>query len=260
MCVCVFSKLIVCANGTAAINFEHSWGDGVSVLRLANEIVEDARPVAKQQLQLQQQQQNNHQPQQQQQQQQATFRRVEWRVDDELKRAIDASVARYTADVGELSIQALKISGFGKSFFKARGIAPDGCVQQAIQLAMRKAYPRLQRPVATYESASTAAFKHGRTETIRPATKESASCIGVFLDAGTSRQERAAALRRAAERHRALSLEATLGQGADRHLFALRRVAALNGRTLPELYFDPAYARVNHNILSTSTLVRYICI
>ena len=40
----------------------------------------------------------------------------------------------------------------------------ERCVSvQAIQLAMRRAYPRLVRPVATYESASTAAFKCGRT-------------------------------------------------------------------------------------------------
>jgi hypothetical protein len=33
-------QLIVSRNGRAAINFEHSWGDGVCVLRLCNEIVE----------------------------------------------------------------------------------------------------------------------------------------------------------------------------------------------------------------------------
>lgn len=35
-------QLIVAKNGRAAINFEHSWGDGVSVLRFANEICEDS--------------------------------------------------------------------------------------------------------------------------------------------------------------------------------------------------------------------------
>ena len=36
-------QLLVCGNGAAAINFEHAWGDGVSVLRLANELHSDAR-------------------------------------------------------------------------------------------------------------------------------------------------------------------------------------------------------------------------
>uniref|UniRef100_A0A8C6BUE4 Carnitine O-palmitoyltransferase 2, mitochondrial n=1 Tax=Monodon monoceros TaxID=40151 RepID=A0A8C6BUE4_MONMO len=44
------------------------------------------------------------------------------------------------------------------------------------------------------------------------------------------------------------------GQGFDRHLFALRYLGAARGIDLPELYLDPAYRQINHNILSTSTL------
>uniref|UniRef100_A0A8C5YEN5 Carnitine O-palmitoyltransferase 2, mitochondrial n=1 Tax=Microcebus murinus TaxID=30608 RepID=A0A8C5YEN5_MICMU len=44
------------------------------------------------------------------------------------------------------------------------------------------------------------------------------------------------------------------GQGFDRHLFALRHLAAARGVALPDLYLDPAYRQINHNILSTSTL------
>uniref|UniRef100_A0A8C0XJY0 Carnitine O-palmitoyltransferase 2, mitochondrial n=1 Tax=Castor canadensis TaxID=51338 RepID=A0A8C0XJY0_CASCN len=44
------------------------------------------------------------------------------------------------------------------------------------------------------------------------------------------------------------------GQGFDRHLFAMRYLAAAKGIALPELYLDPAYGQINHNILSTSTL------
>lgn len=34
-------SLLVAKNGLAAINFEHSWGDGVAILRLFNEIYKD---------------------------------------------------------------------------------------------------------------------------------------------------------------------------------------------------------------------------
>uniref|UniRef100_A0A4W2HQ25 Carnitine O-palmitoyltransferase 2, mitochondrial n=1 Tax=Bos indicus x Bos taurus TaxID=30522 RepID=A0A4W2HQ25_BOBOX len=44
------------------------------------------------------------------------------------------------------------------------------------------------------------------------------------------------------------------GQGFDRHLFALRYLAAARGISMPELFLDPAYRQINHNILSTSTL------
>ncbi|XP_041134185.1 carnitine O-palmitoyltransferase 2, mitochondrial-like [Polyodon spathula] len=45
-----------------------------------------------------------------------------------------------------------------------------------------------------------------------------------------------------------------MGQGFDRHLFAMRYLANSKGQALPAFYQDPAYAAVNHNILSTSTL------
>lgn len=40
-------SLIVCKDGTAGINFEHSWGDGVAVLRYFNEIYNETidRPI-----------------------------------------------------------------------------------------------------------------------------------------------------------------------------------------------------------------------
>ncbi|XP_014670861.1 PREDICTED: carnitine O-palmitoyltransferase 2, mitochondrial-like isoform X2 [Priapulus caudatus] len=47
-----------------------------------------------------------------------------------------------------------------------------------------------------------------------------------------------------------------MGHGFDRHLFAMRRLAAARGRhgAAVELFDDRAYAAINHNRLSTSTL------
>lgn len=44
------------------------------------------------------------------------------------------------------------------------------------------------------------------------------------------------------------------GQGFDRHLFALRLLAQNNNMKTPDLFTDPAYERINYNILSTSSL------
>jgi hypothetical protein len=49
-------------------------------------------------------------------------------------------------------------------------------------------------------------------------------------------------------------LLACAGKGFDRHLFVLRIMAQQRGKELPEIFRDPAYAKINHNILSTSTL------
>ena len=56
---------------------------------------------------------------------------------------------------------------WGRNFVKKFKLSPDSLMQSAFQIAYYKIYGQY---VATYESASTSAFKLGRTETVRPAT------------------------------------------------------------------------------------------
>uniref|UniRef100_A0A8C0QRA5 Choline/carnitine acyltransferase domain-containing protein n=1 Tax=Chelonoidis abingdonii TaxID=106734 RepID=A0A8C0QRA5_CHEAB len=44
------------------------------------------------------------------------------------------------------------------------------------------------------------------------------------------------------------------GKGFDRHLFALKHLSVSRGDPMPELFLDSAYQKLNHIILSTSTL------
>lgn len=53
--------------------------------------------------------------------------------------------------------------------------------------------------------------------------------------------------------HGQLTREAAMGQGFDRHLFALKKFAEKTN-TLCNIFDDPNYAYLNHIILSTSTL------
>lgn len=107
-----------------------------------------------------------------------------------------------------------------------------------------------------YLQKGTAGFKKGRTETIRPATIESKAFVHSFIDEKASKQEKEDKLRKAADVHRKISTEASTGQGMDRHLFALRRIAMEHkDKPLPSIFTDPSYQRMNHNVLSTSTLV-----
>jgi carnitine O-palmitoyltransferase 2 len=143
------------------------------------------------------------------------------------------------------------------------------------------AYFRLTsgQTTATYESCSTAAFQHGRTECIRPAstlTKEFCEKVCGTSKSGSPSEMRSL-LKATCAYHGQLTKEAAMGQsrqggsslfssiffkvfnfhltgqGFDRHLFALRKLAESQGKKLP-IFCDPAYARINHNILSTSTL------
>lgn len=56
--------------------------------------------------------------------------------------------------------------------------------------------------------------------------------------------------------HSRISLDAKVGNGMDRHMFAMRDIATRGGDDgdVPALFNDPAYAALSEVILSTSTL------
>lgn len=76
------------------------------------------------------------------------------------------------------------------------------------------AYLRMTGQVgATYESCSTAAFKHGRTETLRSATQETTRCSQVFQkDSSASLEEKRRLLQECSDIHNQLTKEAAMGQ------------------------------------------------
>jgi carnitine O-acetyltransferase len=56
---------------------------------------------------------------------------------------------------------------------------------------------------------------------------------------------------------RDVSFAAVCGKGIDRHLFALKHIAAQEqqNKPIPAIFLDVGYQRLTHNTLSTSTLV-----
>ncbi|XP_040216392.1 carnitine O-palmitoyltransferase 2, mitochondrial [Rana temporaria] len=236
-------SIIMTKDGTAAINFEHSWGDGVAVLRFQNEVFKDSteQPAVSPQSAPAAVDSGN------------AVQKLTFHMDDSLKAAVTDAKKKFDALVGSLTIATMEFKRGGKEFLKTQKLSPDAISQLSFQMAYLRQYGQT---TATYESCSTAAFKHGRTETIRPASLYTKKCSEAFVK--NSSKHNAAELREmlneCSKYHGQLTKEAAMGQGFDRHLFALRYLAAGKGMSLPELYQDPAYARINHNILSTSTL------
>jgi carnitine O-palmitoyltransferase 2 len=70
------------------------------------------------------------------------------------------------------------------------------------------------KTAATYESCSTAAFKHGRTETVRSATIATAKTCGLFHSPAAERPsagELRACLHECTAKHNQLTKEAAMG-------------------------------------------------
>lgn len=85
------------------------------------------------------------------------------------------------------------------------------------------AYFKLQNgeTAATYESCSTAAFKHGRTETIRPATTATQNACRLFHSKDSTIPQLQEAMNECSKMHGQLTKEAATGkkQSAKYHIF-----------------------------------------
>lgn len=236
-------SIILAKDGQAAINFEHSWGDGVAVLRFQNEVFKDTteKPLVG----------PGSQPAGV--DSSSAVRRLEFKFTDELKAGITKAKENFQAAVSKLTIDAMEFKKGGKEQLKKKKLSADAISQLAFQMGFLRQYGQT---VATYESCSTAAFKHGRTETIRPATIHTKRCVKAFVEQPGQHtvEQLQGLLNECSKYHGQLTKEAAMGQGFDRHLFAMRYLANSKGMALNNLYQDPAYAAINHNILSTSTL------
>ncbi|XP_023168002.1 carnitine O-palmitoyltransferase 2, mitochondrial [Drosophila hydei] len=238
-------SLLISADGVTAINFEHSWGDGVAVLRYFNEVYRDMlnQPFVSES--------TPHTPANG---DCTNVRPLNFEIDNGTQAAVEAAYVQNASIVDSLDMNYLQYKLLNKGTCKRHGLSPDSIIQLAFQLAYRQAF---ERYVGTYESCSTSAFRHGRTETMRPCTMATKAFCEAVLQP-TQKQPSAGELRAMIDRcssvHGQLTKEAAMGQGFDRHLFALRHTAQLEGLSQPALFETEAYKRINNNIISTSTL------
>eukprot|EP01063_Lacrimia_lanifica_P024950 TRINITY_DN32750_c0_g1_i1.p2 TRINITY_DN32750_c0_g1~~TRINITY_DN32750_c0_g1_i1.p2 ORF type:complete len:670 (+),score=285.92 TRINITY_DN32750_c0_g1_i1:88-2097(+) len=229
-------SLLVSRNGWVCCSFEHSWGDGVAVMRWANDVFHTAA-------------ESRAKPRVQSPTEKPTL--MEFRLSDGAKKAIATAQKRLAKETARLSYDVSVYPELGKSALKRLKVSPDAFMQQAFQLGFRKLYNETR---STYESATTSAFKHGRTEAIRAATLESKAFVDAMMSDAATSASRLEALNAAFARHSEITKEAMMGKGVDRHLFALRKIAERQGGALPELFNDRGYAVLGENVLSTSTL------
>lgn len=66
---------------------------------------------------------------------------------------------RFDDETGKLEFEVFESDVLSKNYIKSKNLSPDGVIQMAYQLAYRR---HRGGTVSTYESSSTAAFKHGR--------------------------------------------------------------------------------------------------
>lgn len=217
-------QIIVCKNGSAGINFEHTGVDGHTVLRFASDVYTDtilrfAKSINGQATSLwasDSPDPSKRDP--------ASFgdvsttpHKLEWDMLPELSTALRFAETRLADLIQQNEFQTLEFKGYGKNFMTAMGFSPDAFVQMAFQGAYYGLYGRVEN---TYEPAMTKAFLHGRTEAIRAVSVESSDFVRTFW-ADHPAPKKIEALRKACQTHTARTKECAKALGQDRHLYAL---------------------------------------
>ncbi|KAH0550988.1 hypothetical protein GP486_007649, partial [Trichoglossum hirsutum] len=217
-------QIIVCSNGSAGINFEHTGVDGHTVLRMASDVYTDtilrfARTINGQAPSLwasASPDPSKRDP--------TSFgdvsttpHKLEWTMIPELNTALRFAETRLADLINQNEFQTLEFSGYGKNFMTSMGFSPDAFVQMAYQAAYYGLYGRVE---CTYEPAMTKIFLHGRTEAVRSVTEESVKFVKTFW-ADVPAKEKVETLKRACQKHAANTKDCANGLGHDRHLYAL---------------------------------------
>ncbi|KAG8764817.1 hypothetical protein FRC12_007866 [Ceratobasidium sp. 428] len=178
------------------------------------------------------------------------WRFLDWVVDANIEEEINGAEARAKAIVEDSDASQLWFSEYAADWMKKSAkVSPDAYIQLAIQLAW---YKQRGGFTATYETASTRLFKHGRTDVIRTYSSDSRAFVKAMVDALATPEARLAALQQAATSHNAYTRDASMGKGCDRHLFGLKQMLR-PGESSP-LFEDKLFAKSAEWKLSTSGL------
>ena len=230
-------SLLVTENGKAGVNWEHSWGDGGTIINMMESVHADYLrrvPISR----------GNGRK--------ADMQRVDQVLDNDIMGQVKEAKQQFEAAKSGYDLIEFNCDAFGKDRVKKFGLSPDSVSQLIFQLAYWRTHGSC---VGTYEACSTAAFRSGRTETIRSCTSEMKKCSVAFdYDHGANLSDLTELMRKVSSKHVSLCREAAQGQGFDRHLFALRALNRWDGREELDLFTDPSWNKMSSIGLSTSTV------
>jgi hypothetical protein len=237
-------QLIVTADGKVCSNSEHSWGDGIALVRWGGELLkeisdpsypltispDDTTPAS------------------------YSVSRFQWNLTMDVIKMAELSTEKARNLARTWTFSEFYFEDFGADFFKEYGFSPDSVMQQIMQLAYHKRHNKM---VSAYCVAQHMAFKAGRNERMRGSTTLAAAFVD-SVTKGESVAEQHKKLKAACARHSDLSRMCTMGLGFDRHMYALSKLAEIEcqngGDAVPDLFTDDGFVALMTDTLCSSSL------
>jgi len=161
-------QFIVLPDGNAGFLGEHALADGAPTLRLCSELL----PVARAALSAVSESTVSLLTPSGSSVKELVWKELVWEDLERVSGGIAEAKHLFAAEVKGHQTARVAVDGLGSDAIKQLGVAPDPFCQLAMQLAFFRMHGRV---ATTYEACATRRFLHGRTETIRSASIESAA-------------------------------------------------------------------------------------
>lgn len=218
--------IIVCRNGAAGMNFEHTCTDGSVDIRMACEIykgsVSQSEHVTS----------SNNAPSSN---TAVTLldglsnagaiptglQKLDWEIPSEIDTALDLAEARLVDRIQRHQLETLDFRGYGKALIRSMGFSPDAFFQMVLQAAYYRVYGRIK---SGFEPVQMRQYLHGRTDVVRTTTPEAAVFARMFSDEKASASGKMEAMHRAADAHVARCKDCAKGLSHHRHLYVLQQM------------------------------------
>ncbi|KAH6589944.1 hypothetical protein BASA50_009647 [Batrachochytrium salamandrivorans] len=141
---------------------------------------------------------------------------------------------------------------YGFRFIKeVAKVSPDAYVQLALQLTY---YRQSGHVSAVSEPASTRAFKHGRTETVRSMSSETRAFVESFDDDEVLYDDKRALFDKAIATQSNYMKQASIGNGIDRHMLGLQSMLTDEEKSQPHMFSGAGFHQSQDFGLSTNNM------
>lgn len=200
-------------DGQFTLNCEHSWADGAVTCHVTEEtnVIEHVCITYDADTGAIQPENGDRQP--------VEYLCLKWHnLEEDVMPLLRDEMDGVTKRIDDLDVGHLDFKKFGKDEIKKWKTSPDAICQMALQLANFKTRAKFSM---TYEAGLARIFKDGRTETIRSCSAQSIKFVNEMMDEKSSKETRKKTLLAAVRHHGTLTKQAMIGDGVDRHLFAL---------------------------------------
>ena len=209
--------LIVCRNGKAGMNFEHTCTDGSVDIRMACDIYMGSISQPNTAT-------NGNLPSRR--GLTADFTRskpqkLRWDVDSDIEAELRDAEAQLVTRIENHQLETLDFIDYGKTFMTSMGFSPDAFFQMALQAAY---YSMEGRAGNGFEPVQMRQYLHGRTDVVRTTTPEAKTFAHTFCSKDATSLEKIEAMHRAVDRHVAFCKSVAAGEGHHRHLFVLHQM------------------------------------